>query len=131
MCSIIGVGERLHKVLGQLGSKLWFPWQQKAPPPPMIMLRTANFKLPTETGRWSNVPIHERKCNLCVKNDLGDEFHYLLTCPFFKNDRKELLKPYYFTRPNIIKYKELLTSRNKMVLIKLSKFMNIIISQFL
>ena len=31
MCSIIGVSERLHKVLGQVGSKLWFPWQQKAP----------------------------------------------------------------------------------------------------
>ena len=23
--------ERLHKVLGQIGSKLWFPWQQKPP----------------------------------------------------------------------------------------------------
>ena len=31
MCSIIGVGERLHKVLGQIGSKLWFSWQQEAP----------------------------------------------------------------------------------------------------
>ena len=31
MCSITGMGERLHKVLGQIGSKLWFPWQQKAP----------------------------------------------------------------------------------------------------
>ena len=31
MCSIIGVGERLHKILGQIGSKLWFPWQQKVP----------------------------------------------------------------------------------------------------
>ena len=29
MCSITGMGERLHKVLGQIGSKLWFPWQQK------------------------------------------------------------------------------------------------------
>ena len=29
--SIIGVGERLHKVLGQVGSELWFPWQQIAP----------------------------------------------------------------------------------------------------
>ena len=25
------MGERLHKVLEQIGSKLWFPWQQKAP----------------------------------------------------------------------------------------------------
>ena len=31
MCSITAVGEKLHKVLGQIGSKLWFPWQQKAP----------------------------------------------------------------------------------------------------
>ena len=31
MCSIVGMGERLHYVLGQIGSKLWFPWQQKAP----------------------------------------------------------------------------------------------------
>ena len=31
MSSITGVGERLHKVLGQIGSKLWLPWQQKAP----------------------------------------------------------------------------------------------------
>ena len=27
----LGRGERLHKVLGQIGSKLWFPWKQKAP----------------------------------------------------------------------------------------------------
>ena len=26
MCSITGVEERLHKVLGQIESKLWFPW---------------------------------------------------------------------------------------------------------
>ena len=31
MCSIIGKEERLHNVLGQIGSKLCFPWQQKAP----------------------------------------------------------------------------------------------------
>ena len=31
MYSTIGVGKRLQKVLGQIGSKLWFPWQQKAP----------------------------------------------------------------------------------------------------
>ena len=30
MCSITGVGERLHTVLEQTGSILCFPWQQKA-----------------------------------------------------------------------------------------------------
>ena len=31
MCSITGGGERLHTVLRHIGSKLWCPWQQKAP----------------------------------------------------------------------------------------------------
>ena len=31
MFSIIGLGERLHMIWGQFGSKRWFPWQQKAP----------------------------------------------------------------------------------------------------
>ena len=31
MCGITGEGERLHNILGQIGSKLWFPWHQKAP----------------------------------------------------------------------------------------------------
>ena len=31
MCSITGVGERVNKVLRLIGSKLWCPWQQKAP----------------------------------------------------------------------------------------------------
>ena len=31
MCSITGAGERLHNVLRQVWSKLWCPWQQKAP----------------------------------------------------------------------------------------------------
>ena len=31
MCSITRVGERLHNVLRQTGSKLWCPWQQNTP----------------------------------------------------------------------------------------------------
>ena len=31
MCNITGMGERLHQVLGQIGLKLWFQLQQKAP----------------------------------------------------------------------------------------------------
>ena len=97
---------------------------------PMIKFRTANFKLPIETGRWNNLPVYERKCNLCNKNDLGDECHFLFTCPQFENDRKELLKPYNIRRPNVIKCKELMTSRNKTELGKLSMFMSIIMNKF-
>ena len=33
MCIITRGGERLHNVLRQIGSKVWCPWQQKAPLP--------------------------------------------------------------------------------------------------
>ena len=68
---------------------------------PLIKFRTANHRLPVETGRWEDLPYSERKCALCEKN-IGDEFHYLLICPSFATERNDLLKQYYFQRPNII-----------------------------
>ena len=97
---------------------------------PLIEFRTSNYKLPVETGRWENIPLQERKCNLCNKNDLGDGFHYLLVCTHFTNVRTELLKPYYYTRPNILKYKDLLTCTNKNILLNLSKFVKTIMKEF-
>ena len=61
MCNITGVGERLYMGFVQIGSKLWFPWQQKAPINLQWVMRTGikswtnfNFSqigpLPTELG---------------------------------------------------------------------------------
>ena len=97
---------------------------------PIIKFRTSNNKLPVETGRWENIPYGERKCSLCNKNDIGDEFHYLLVCPLFQEDRCNLLKPFYYQRPNILKFKSLMTSTNKKVLSNLAKFVNIIMIKF-
>ena len=38
--------------------------------------RTCNTKLPVEIGRWQNLPRKNRTCKLCLRNDIGDEFHY-------------------------------------------------------
>ncbi len=73
---------------------------------PLIKFRTSNHKLPIELGRWNGIDIAERKCIKCNMNTIGDEFHYLLECPSLEIDRKRLIKPYYFRRPNIIKFKE-------------------------
>ena len=51
---------------------------------PLIKSRTNNHRLPVETGGWENIPLNERKCQLCAKNNLGDEYHsiylYLFYC---------------------------------------------------
>ena len=36
-------------------------------------LRTTNHKLPIVKGRWSNIPKENRYCELCQKNQIGDE----------------------------------------------------------
>ena len=96
----------------------------------LLKFRLSNHRLQVETGRRDNIPLEERKCNLCEKNDIGDEFHYLFVCSHFNSERKQFLKPYFYKRPNMIKFKELLTTKNVKLLIKLSDFVKIIMKKF-
>ena len=43
----------------------------------LCRFRTLNHKLPIESGRWVNIQREMRKCQLCAKNEIGDEFHYV------------------------------------------------------
>lgn len=56
----------------------------------LVKFRTGSHYLPVEVGRWENIDISERKCYLCNKNDIGDEMHYLLICPFFCTRQKKI-----------------------------------------
>ena len=96
----------------------------------MFKFRTCNHKFPIEKGRWENIELSDRKCELCQKNDIGDNFHYLLICPLFDSQRKLFIEPYYYKRPNVLKYKELLNITNERKLRKLSLFMKHLISFF-
>ena len=48
-------------------------------------------------------------------------------CTFFAAERRTHIGKYYYQRPNVIKYKQLLETTQEKKLIKLSKFMNLII----
>jgi hypothetical protein len=41
-------------------------------------------------------------------SELEDEFHYLLQCSYFSNERCKMLPYDVYTRPNIDKFKDLL-----------------------
>ena len=84
------------------------------------------MKLPVETGRWQNVDRQNRICRLCDNRDLGDEYHYIMSCPFFSNTRKEHIKNKYFVRPNTLKFNELMNSKKLSDLNNLCKFIRII-----
>ena len=99
---------------------------------PLVKLRTANHMFPIEIYSW-NILYREkskRLCSLCTLNEVGDEYHYLMTCPISKEAREEFLAKYYFKKPSVYKYIELVNSTNQKILLGLSKFLNILFSIF-
>ena len=48
---------------------------------------------------------------LCNLNIGGDEYYYVLICPFFRHRRTRYLKHYFYTRPSLYIYFENLTVR--------------------
>ena len=90
-----------------------------------LSFRTRNHKLPVETGRWKGVPYNERVCNLCHR-DVGDEFHMVLICTYFKEERSKYIKPYFYRNPNILKFQQLMNTSEKKILINLCFFVKII-----
>ena len=88
----------------------------------MCKFRTSNHRLAIEKLRYTNVPREQRTCNLCNSNQLGDEFHFLFTCTRLSTERSKYIPVYYTTRPNVIKFEQLINNESKTVQLKLAKF---------
>ena len=74
-------------------------------------------------GRWHKpnvIPRNERKCPVCSKLHVEDEFHFLLECPLYSDLRKTYINRYFSSHSYILKFKELLTSENSDVTRKLA-----------
>ena len=67
-----------------------------------IAFRTRNHRLPIETGRWASISLKDRICHLC-NADIGDEYHYIMSCKYFKSLRNNYIKNYYLSNPNVLK----------------------------
>ena len=89
----------------------------------LCKFRTTNHKLTIEKGRWSNIPRENRYWELCQKNQIGDEYHYIFECTNLSEKRTSLLPKHLIERPNIIKFKKLMTSERKPILQNLFKFL--------
>ena len=89
----------------------------------LTRFRHSTHRLAIETGRWHKlykVPRPDRKCQFC--DTLEDEFHFLFECTMFTELRKQYIKPYFWKRPNIIKFTKLLCSENKTTVINMSMY---------
>ena len=69
--------------------------------------RISAHKLSIETGRFNAVAIEDRTCSKCNLNDLEDEFHFILICPYYNDIRLQYIKPYFYNRPSVHKLTKL------------------------
>ena len=90
--------------------------------------RTSNHLLPIEVGRHRNIPRVERLCALCDDALIGDEYHYIMECKHFSEERNFYLGDYLQKMYN--PYKQLLLSQDKNVLIRLSKFLKVVFEHY-
>jgi hypothetical protein len=78
----------------------------------LYRFRTTNHYIPIETGGWRNIDRENRYCNLCNSQKLSDEYHYVLECSSLNEKRKHLLPKYFMIRHSVVKFFELLSTKN-------------------
>ena len=89
----------------------------------LCKLRVSSHRLEIEAGRWhkpSSIPFDDRKCTYC--NTFEDEFHFVLECKLYADIRRNYISDFYWKRPNVIKFTELMKSENNNIIYKLSVF---------
>lgn len=86
----------------------------------LTKLRLSSHDLLIESGRFTNVPLEDRKCPQC--NLIENEYHFVLCCPKYTYLRQQFLKPYYCRWPSIHKFESLMSSTSRKEIENLSKF---------
>ena len=66
--------------------------------------RCGGHRLPVETGRWHNVSRADRLCHLCDSADIGDEFHYIISCNYLKQERENIIAVIMSILSNLMSY---------------------------
>lgn len=91
--------------------------------------RCGSHKLPISDRRYDvNQPL--KPCTKCNLNAQCDEYHCTLICPAFADLRNMYIDRYYSSRPNSIKFNQLFNVHSSRKLVKLAKFVKLVMDQF-
>ena len=88
----------------------------------LCKFRTTNHRLPVETGRWNNIDRVDRICTKCDNITIGDEYHYIMERELFSNFRNRFIFTNLRERPNILKFKHIMSAYQNQNFEKLCKF---------
>ena len=95
----------------------------------LFKFRTANHKLPIEIGLWDGTIFENRKCNLCQRDEIGSEKHYLFSCDYFKVSRRRFLLNLNIDDTEY-NYMQLMQCTSEHVMFNLARFAKVIMATF-
>ena len=77
-------------------------------------VRLSSHLFHVERGRWgkTRIEFQERICSICI-TEVEDEFHCLIKCPRFNNERRGLLTNYLILEPSEANFVRYLKTNNK------------------
>ena len=86
-------------------------------------LRLSSHQLRIETGRYSQNRVDRAQCTctLC-KSLILRTYHFVLVCPVYSILRQKYIRPYYYNRPSVYKFTQLMQTKQEGVLQKLGKY---------
>ena len=83
--------------------------------------RVSAHTLLIEKGRY--IERDKRLCQMCDMNDVEDEYHFILKCPFYTHLRHLYIKKYYWSKPYVFKLVQLLSVQNRKELCNIGKYL--------
>ena len=84
--------------------------------------RCSSHKLLIEEGRHRNIHRNSRVCTKCNMNQIENEYHFLLVCPYYNELRTQFLPRYFNVWPTINKFISVMQSSQKSRIVNLAKF---------
>ena len=76
-------------------------------------MKTINYKLSIETSRWNNIDRANIICTKCDTITIGDEYHYIMECQHLTNLNNRFINTNLQERPNILKFKQIMSASQK------------------
>ena len=87
----------------------------------MVKFITKNNNIPVVSDEWQRSrPYHQRLCEEC--EIFGDEYHFLFLCKRLKALRSKYISRYFWTKPSMNKFIELLSSEHRQTINNLAIF---------
>ena len=86
--------------------------------------------MPIEWSRFVGTSRDDRICELCFRDKIGDEYHYLLECTYFSDARRVYLPKNLLARPNTDTFRQVMCPADTQDLFQVVKYCKIVLKTF-